>query len=53
MHTVPKKCVLKKKGREAIPGSVHVPLNANNDPQSFHITSKMDFKSKLIDAGTP
>jgi len=43
--------VAANKGGEAVLGSVHVPLNVNNDPQSVHITTKMEFKSKLIDAG--
>ena len=28
-----------------------MPLNVNNDSQSMHFTSKMEFKSKLVKAG--
>ena len=43
--------VAANKGGESVRGSIHVPLNVNNEPQSVHHTSKMEFKSQLIGAG--
>lgn len=39
------------KGGRAIPGSVHVPLNVDHQPQSIHQTTAEEFRRKLIDAG--
>ena len=37
------------KGGAAIPGSVHVPINIDGQPQSVHETSKEEFAAKLKD----
>lgn len=39
------------KGGTAIPRSIHVPLNVNNDPQSVHQTTSQEFHAKLLGAG--
>lgn len=39
------------KGGEAIKGSIQVPLNVNNEPQSTHQTTAEEFREKLKQAG--
>lgn len=43
--------VAAERGGAAVPGSHHVPLNVNNDPQSVHRTTAQEFYMKLVDAG--
>uniref|UniRef100_A0A6U0IS42 Rhodanese domain-containing protein n=1 Tax=Minutocellus polymorphus TaxID=265543 RepID=A0A6U0IS42_9STRA len=43
--------VAEGKGGEAIPGSVHVPLNVDGNPQSVHVTTAQEFYNKLVEAG--
>ena len=43
--------VAESKGGDAIPGSVHVPLNVDRQPQSVHQTNAQEFYNKLVDAG--
>merc|ERR1711998_600194 len=39
------------KGGVAVPGSFHVPLNVNGNPQSVHQTTAHEFRAKLMEAG--
>merc|ERR1711998_437970 len=39
------------KGGVAVPGSFHVPLNVDGNPQSVHQTTAQEFRAKLVDAG--
>lgn len=43
--------VAAEKGGRAVKGSVHVPFNVDNEPQSVHETTLQEFKKKLEEAG--